>query len=123
MRPFALTGRLPECNTARNIEAATMSLYSLQKIIYQLNRDEHVRQRYEDDFEGLLSDYPLDEEERNALRQPDIGLLYVMGVNGQLLMHYAALRGYEWDEYLQAMREGVERHGPVRQGLYAMVET
>ena len=100
-----------------------MSLYHLQKIIYQLNRDGHVRQRYEDDFEGLLSDYPLDEEEKAALRRPDIGLLYVMGVNGQLLMHYAALRGYEWNEYLQAMRDGVDRHGPVRRGLYAMTES
>ncbi|MCY3604880.1 MAG: aromatic ring-opening dioxygenase subunit LigA [Gammaproteobacteria bacterium] len=100
-----------------------MSLYYLQKLIYQLNRDEHVRQRYEMDFEELLADYPLDDEEKNALRDPDIGLLYVMGVNGQLLMHYAALRGYEWDEYLQAMRDGVERHGPVRAGLYAMTGT
>lgn len=97
-----------------------MSLYHLQKIIFQLNRDEHVRQRYEDNFEELLAGYPLDEEERTALSRPDIGLLYVMGVNGQLLMHYAALRGYEWSEYLQAMREGIEKHGPVRQGLYAM---
>ncbi|MCY4477673.1 MAG: aromatic ring-opening dioxygenase subunit LigA [Gammaproteobacteria bacterium] len=100
-----------------------MSLYHLQKLIYQLNRDAHVRQRYANDFEELLADYPLDEDEKTALREPDIGLLYVMGVNGQLLMHYAALRGYEWDEYLQAMRDGVERHGPVRSGLYAMTET
>ena len=100
-----------------------MSLYYLQKLIYQLNRDEHVRQRYESDFEQLLADYPLDDEEKSALREPDIGLLYVMGVNGQLLMHYAALRGYEWNEYLQAMRDGVERHGPVRSGLYAMTES
>ena len=100
-----------------------MSLYYLQKLIYQLNRDEHVRLRYEMDFEELLADYPLDDEEKKALRDPDIGLLYVMGVNGQLLMHYAALRGYEWDEYLQAMRDGVERHGPVRAGLYAMTGT
>lgn len=99
-----------------------MSLYFLQKLIYQLNRDEHVRQRYERDFEDLLADYPLDEEEKTALRRPDIGLLYVMGVNGQLLMHYAALRGYEWNEYLKAMRDGVERHGPVRRGLYALTE-
>ena len=99
-----------------------MSLYYLQKLIYQLNRDEHVRKRYERDFEELLADYPLDDEEKTALRRPDIGLLYVMGVNGQLLMHYAALRGYEWNEYLKAMRDGVERHGPVRGGLYAMTE-
>ena len=99
-----------------------MSLYYLQKLIYRLIRDEHARKRYERDFEGLLADYPLDDEEKTALRRPDIGLLYVMGVNGQLLMHYAALRGYEWNEYLKAMRDGVERHGPVRGGLYAMTE-
>ncbi len=97
-----------------------MSLYTVQKLIYQLNRDPRVRQRYEDDFEGLLQEYPMTDEESRAVREPDIGLLYVLGVNGQLLMHYAALCGYPWDEYIAAMREGVRRHGPVRAGLYAM---
>jgi hypothetical protein len=41
-----------------------------------------------------------------------------MGVNGQLLMHFAALRGYEWNAYLEAMREGERKYGPVRGGLY-----
>ena len=54
--------------------------------------------------------------------QADIGLLYVLGVNGQLLMHYAALRGFEWSAYLDAMREGVRRHGPVRAGVYALAQ-
>ena len=36
----------------------------------------------------------------------------------QILMHYAALRGFEWDRYIQAMRDGLEVHGPVRTGLY-----
>ena len=53
-----------------------------------------------------------------AFRKGDIGLLYVMGVNGQLLMHFAALRGYEWNAYLEAMREGERKYGPVRGGLY-----
>jgi hypothetical protein len=97
-----------------------MSLYYVQKLIYQLNRDPHTRKRYDDDFEDLLRDYDLTEEERAAIKQPDIGLLYVLGVNGQLLMHYAALRGYAWNEYLDAMRQGVADHGPVRAGLYAM---
>ena len=98
-----------------------MSLYSVQKLIYRLNRDPHTRQRYEDDFDSLLRDYPMTGEESRAVREPDIGLLYVLGVNGQLLMHYAALRGYPWNDYIEAMREGVRRHGPVRAGLYAMV--
>ena len=99
-----------------------MSLYHLQKLLYQLNRDPAVRKQYEQNFEELLTGYELTAEELRAIREPDIGLLYVMGVNGQLLMHYAAFRGLEWGAYLEAMREGVRRHGPVRAGVYAMVQ-
>ena len=100
-----------------------MSLYCAQKLLYQLNRDPAVRQRFEEDFESLLAEYELTEEEREALRKPDIGLLYVMGVNGQILMHYAALRGYEWNAYLEAMRDGERKYGPVRTGLYTRAES
>ncbi len=98
-----------------------MSLYSVQKLIYNLNRDPAVRARFSADREGVLADYDLTAEELRAIRDPDIGLLYVLGVNGQLLMHYAALVGMPWDDYIQAMRDGVKTHGPVRAGLYAMV--
>ncbi len=97
-----------------------MSLYFVQKLLYQINRDPHTRERYDHDFDGLLGEYQLTEEETAAVKQPDIGLLYVLGVNGQLLMHYAALKGFAWNEYLDAMRQGVVDHGPVRAGLYAM---
>ena len=97
-----------------------MSLYYVQKLLFQINRDAHTRNRYDDDFEGLLSEYQLTEEEMAAVKQPDIGLLYVLGVYGQLLMHYAALKGFAWNEYLDAMRQGVVDHGPVRPGLYAL---
>ncbi len=99
-----------------------MSLYYIQKLLYQLNRDRSVQQRYEDDFAALLEDYDLTDEERHALAARDIGLLYVMGVNGQLLMHYAALSGFEWDQYICAMREGLAEHGSVRAGLYATTD-
>ncbi len=98
-----------------------MSLYSVQKLIYQLNRDAATRARFESDMDSVLVDYDLTDEELTAIRAPDIGLLYVIGVNGQLLMHYAALRGFEWDAYIQSMRDGVTAHGPVRAGIYAMV--
>jgi len=97
-----------------------VSLYYTQKLLYQLNRHPLVQRRLRDDFEGLLAEYDLTEEERSAFRARDVGLLYVLGVNGQLLMHYGALIGLEWSEYLEAMRQGVARHGPVRAGLYAM---
>ena len=35
-------------------------------------------------------------------------------------MHFAAFCGIEWSDYLQRMRDGVERHGPVRAGVYAL---
>jgi hypothetical protein len=44
----------------------------------------------------------------------------VLGSNGQLLMHFAALLGMPWPDYIESMREGVRRHGRVRAGIYAM---
>jgi aromatic-ring opening dioxygenase LigAB LigA subunit len=99
-----------------------MSLYYVQKLLYQLNRDAELRRRFTADAEPVLAAYALTAPERDAIRQADIGLLYVLGVNGQLLMHYAALRGFAWDAYLDAMREGVRRHGPVRAGVYALAQ-
>ncbi len=97
-----------------------MSLYYLQKFLYVLNREQIAQERYRDDLEGLLGEYELTEEEASALREGDIGLLYVLGVNGQILMHYAAFLGIEWFDYLDLMREGIKQHGPVRDGVYAM---
>jgi aromatic-ring opening dioxygenase LigAB LigA subunit len=97
-----------------------MSLYYVQKFLYQLNRDPAVQRRLREDLEGLLGEYDMTEAERDAIRSRDVGLLYVLGVNGQILMHYAAMLGLEWNEYLDAMRQGIRRHGPVRAGLYAM---
>ena len=99
-----------------------MSLYYVQKLLYQLNRDAAVRSRFETDRDALLLEYDLSDEERSAIVDGDIGLLYVMGVNGQILMHYAALIGQEWDEYIEAMRQGVRKHGPVRAGLYSLLK-
>jgi len=97
-----------------------MSLYGTQKFLYHLNRDAKVQQRYEDDRATLLGEYELTDEEREAIIRGDIGLIYVLGANGQLLMHFAAYLGMPWPDYLQAMRDGVAKHGPVRAGVYAM---
>jgi hypothetical protein len=97
-----------------------MSLYQLQKFLFDLNRDPAVQERYRADRGALLGQYELSGEERAALAAGDIGLIYVLGANGQLLMHYAAFLGLSWPAYIQAMRDGVARHGPVRAGIYAM---
>ena len=92
----------------------------MQKFLFDINRDPAVQRRFLADRRAVLEGYPLDAEERGAILAGDIGLLYVLGANGQLLMHYAALLGMEWAAYINAMREGVAQHGPVRAGIYAM---
>jgi hypothetical protein len=98
-----------------------VSLYQLSKLLYQLNRDEDFKRQFRSDPQTAIKPFTLADEERQALLESDIGLLYVLGVNGQILMHYAAFWGIEWTAYLQRMRDGVKRHGPVRAGIYAML--
>lgn len=97
-----------------------MSLYHLQKFLFELNRGELAQEKYRNDLSGLLDEYDLTDEESTALSEGDIGLLYVLGVNGQILMHYAAFLGIEWFDYLDLMRDGITKHGAVRDGVYAM---
>lgn len=97
-----------------------MSLYGLQKFLYHLNREPRVQQRFRSEPGELLSEYTLNAEERAAIVAGDVGLIYVLGANGQLLMHFAAYLGMPWADYIQAMRDGVAKHGPVRAGVYAM---
>jgi hypothetical protein len=99
-----------------------MSLYYLQKLLYQLNRDKALQQQFLADREAVLAAYRLDAEEIEAVSRPDIGKLYILGVNGQILMHYAAMCGYAWPEYIQAMRDALEEHGNVRAGLYVTTD-
>ena len=97
-----------------------MSLYYLQKFLYELNRDDAFQAKCREDMESCFEGFDLTDEEAAALREGDIGLLYVLGVNGQILMHYAAFLGIEWFDYLDLMRQGIEKHGAVRAGVYAM---
>jgi hypothetical protein len=99
---------------------SAMSLYYTQKLLYDLNRNPQLRARYLADLDAVLPDYDLTVEEQRAFRERDIGLLYVLGVNGQLLMHMSAYYGMDHVAYRTALRDGVRLHGPVRAGLYAM---
>ena len=92
----------------------------MQKFLFDINRDQELQRQCRADFTDILDRYELTSEERSALEAGDIGLIYVLGANGQLLMHYAAFLGMPWADYLAAMRGGVTRHGPVRAGVYAM---
>jgi hypothetical protein len=97
-----------------------MSLYYVQKFLFELNRDPARQAAYQTEPAGSLDGYELTDEERAALTEPDIGFLYHLGVNGQILMHFAALHDIPWADYLQRMRDGIATYGPVREGVYAM---
>lgn len=99
-----------------------MSLYSLQKLIYELNRDPRLQEEFLSSRDAVLARFRLNPEEAEAIRNDDIGLLYILGVNGQILMHFAAWRGFAWDEYIQAMKDALAKHGQVRAGIYAAVD-
>jgi hypothetical protein len=99
---------------------AAVSLYFVQKFLFELNRDERKQADYMADRGGAIAGFDLTEQERGALTGPDIGLLFHLGVNGQILMHFAALHQIAWADYLQLMRDGIAKHGPVREGVYAV---
>jgi hypothetical protein len=92
----------------------------MQKFLFDINRDTGVQRQYHADLAALLDRYELSAEEREAISSRDIGLMFVLGANGQLLMHYAAFLGMPWADYIAAMRTGVSKYGPVRAGLYHM---
>src|ERR1700743_271765 len=95
----------------------------MQKFLFDLNRDPRIQREYRQDAAAVIERYDLSSEERGAIVAGDIGLTYVMGANGQLLMHFAAFLGMPWPAYIQSMRDGITRHGPVRAGIYAMTTT
>lgn len=102
-----------------------MSLYAVQKYLYELNRSvprhaEHLADPAAAVEQFRVGGGVLSDDEVAALVEPDIGKLFHLGVNGQILMHFAALHQIEWQDYLQRMRDGIERYGPVREGVYAM---
>jgi hypothetical protein len=97
-----------------------MSLYQMQKFLFDINRDRSVQAQFRERPDQVLERYELTSEERDAIAAGDIGLIYVLGANGQLLMHYAAFLGMPWADYIAALRAGVSTHGPVRAGIYHM---
>jgi len=99
-----------------------MSLYYVQKLLYNLNRDTSVQTLFRSDIDSLLGQYKLSDDEKSWLKNGNVGELYIHGVNGQILMHYAAFIGQEWDEYIRAMKDGLEKHGQVRDGIYRAVD-
>ena len=81
-----------------------MSLYDVQKLFFQVNRDPKTLERFLKERETLLAEYRLTEEERRAVMATDFRLLYEMGVHSLLLGPLAATLGLSFPDYLAILR-------------------
>lgn len=81
-----------------------MSLYALQKLIREINRNPAVRERYHDEADALLQEHDLNGEERSALAARDYRKLYALGVHGLLLRPFSIIHQVSEPDYLDAIR-------------------
>jgi len=97
-----------------------MSLYSVQKALFQLNNDAVARARFKSERDALLAEYALTDEERRALAEVDVGRLHLMGVHPLLLAPFAGRSGLKWPDYLAALQRARDAQAPdSRTGLAA----
>jgi len=81
-----------------------MSLYSLQKLIRDVNRKPDVRAAFFDSPQELAERYELSRPEQEALVARDYSALYRLGVHGLLLRPFSILHRVSEQDYLEAIR-------------------
>jgi Aromatic-ring-opening dioxygenase LigAB, LigA subunit len=81
-----------------------MSLYEVQKLLFHINREPRVFERFLNEREKLIAEYRLTDEERRALLEMDFRCLYEMGAHSLLLGPLAATLGVSFPEYLAILR-------------------
>lgn len=82
-----------------------MSLYQLQKLIREINRNATVRERFMAAPDELCAEWKLEKAEGKALAGRDYGALYRMGVHGLLLRPFSIIHGVAEPDYLAAIRQ------------------
>ena len=68
-----------------------MSCYQLSRLLFDLKMSEAAYRRALNDFEGLIREYDLTEEEKEALRSGDPRRLRQLGVHGMLCLYIKRL--------------------------------
>ena len=81
-----------------------MSLYQLQKLIYQVNRDAAQRERYRQDRIAFINNYELSAEEAEAALNVDVRKLYQLGVHSLLLRPFTLLHKVSNEDYAKALK-------------------
>ena len=81
-----------------------MSLYQVQKLIYHINRDAELRERYRQDRAAVVNNYDLSEQEKTAILSVDVRALYAMGVHSLLLRPCTLLNKVSNEAYAKALK-------------------
>lgn len=81
-----------------------MSLYQVQKLIYQIHNQLDLRAQFVADPGAVIAEFKITEAEKNALLDKDMGALFRMGVNPWLLLQYANITGVKTPDYLRQIR-------------------
>lgn len=82
-----------------------MSIYVLQKMIREVNREPGRREAYFASREDFAQGYDITPEERDAFVRHDITKLYGLGVHGLLLRPFTLLHKMPEADYLAAIRK------------------
>lgn len=68
-----------------------MSCYHLSRLLFDIKMNESCYQQALNDLEGLIGDYELTDEEKDALRSGDPRKLRQLGVHGMLCLYIKRL--------------------------------
>ena len=82
-----------------------MSIYNLQKLIREVNRDLRQRELYFASPATFADGFELTDDERSALLALDLTRLYALGVHGLLLRPFSILHQVSEPDYLAKIRE------------------
>lgn len=80
-----------------------MSLYQLQKLIYEVNRNSERKEEYRKDSSSFASRYDLTPEEREAILRLDVRTLYKLGVHPLLLRPFTLLHRVSAEDYAKSL--------------------
>jgi hypothetical protein len=80
-----------------------MSLYQLQKLIYEVNRNPERRDSYRADKAKFVAGYELTPEEQQAIIEFDVRKLYQFGVHPLLLRPFTLLHRVSNEDYAKAL--------------------
>jgi hypothetical protein len=81
-----------------------MSLYQVDKLLFNLFNDLELQEKYRQDFSDVLKRYDLQDSEIKALRDVNAGELYRMGVHSFLLWQFGRMMDLKPATYFKQIR-------------------